>query len=97
MTDSDTYPLSSRALEVFGERHQFLALSEELAEASAAVSRLLNNKGDNLDLVSELVDVESVIASVRYLLAKEEVWSEIRAEKRAKLRFAIQHKRKTDL
>lgn len=79
------YPLAARALATFGERRQLLALVEELAEAGAAVSRLLNEKGDRREVVAEIVDVESVVASLRDVLAEPGEWGLMRQGKRAKL------------
>lgn len=83
--DDQRYPLAPQALAAFGERRQLLALAEELAEASAAVSRLLNEKGDYAEVLTEIVDVESVTASVRDLLGTPETWDLVRQQKRAKL------------
>lgn len=82
---SELYPLAPRALAVFGEQRQLLALAEELSEASAAVARLLNDKGDRAEILAELVDVESVTASLRDVLGDPQEWDRVRAEKRAKL------------
>lgn len=81
----ERYPLALDALAAFGERRQLLVLAEELAEAAAAVSRLLNEKGDKIEVLTELVDVESVTASLRDVLGSAEAWDRVRLEKRAKL------------
>lgn len=81
----DRYPLAKAAFDAFGERAQLLALAEELSEASAAVVRLLNGKGDRNEVLTELVDVESVTASLRDTLGDDSAWYRVRIEKRGKL------------
>lgn len=85
MSDADRYPLAPQAFAAFGERRRLLALAEELSEASAAVARLLNEKGDRAEVLTELVDVESVTASLRDALGSPEAWDMVRIQKRAKL------------
>lgn len=85
MKIDESYPLAKKALEAFGEDVQFLALIEELGEAAAAVARYKNGKGDIQDIRSEIVDVESVVASLRDILGHPQAWVEMRALKRAKL------------
>lgn len=88
-------PLSSprtpqeEALLKFGPRKQLLALAEELSEASAAVSRLLNAKGDKAALRDEIVDVQSVVASLDTWLGSDDEWREARKKKENKLRQVL--------
>lgn len=74
-----------RALETWGLKAQLMALVEELAEATAAASRVLNQKGTYVELVEELVDVESLRLSVETSIGTPEDWEAIRQKKRAKL------------
>lgn len=80
-----------QALDRWGSRRQLLALAEELSEASAAVVRLLNAKGEKRDVLEELVDVESVTESLRRWLGPAEEWAAVRDRKRAKLAAALEH------
>lgn len=88
----ERYPLASQALAAFGERRQLLALAEELSEAYAAVARMLNEKGGRREVLIELVDVESVTASLRDALGPWSDWEAVRAEKRAKLAAVLARK-----
>ena len=82
--------MQARALRVFGVQAQLLQLAEELSEAAAAVARLANGKGDSWDAIEELVDVESVVASLRDHLGTPETWAGIRSVKEDKLREVLE-------
>lgn len=79
------------ALEAWGREAQFRALMEELCEAAAAVSRLLNGKAHEGQVLEELVDVASLQASLYYELGTETMWEAMRQKKRAKLLAKLPH------
>lgn len=78
--------LHERALAAFGYHGQLVALAEEAGELAAACCRLVNAKGGHEAVVEEAVGVESVLASIRDLLAAPSQWAEVREAQAAKLR-----------
>lgn len=79
-------PLYERALENFGFEGQIIALAEEAGELAAACCRLINRKGGMGAVVEEAVGVESVLASIRDLLASPTQWEDTRKSQSEKLR-----------
>ncbi|WP_263063012.1 nucleoside triphosphate pyrophosphohydrolase family protein [Dickeya dadantii] len=64
-------PLNNRsslyqlALQKFGPESQLLKLIEEAAELAAAASRNVNGPGNEVDMASEMADVEIMIEQFR--------------------------------
>jgi len=79
----------AEAYERWGFDAQLHALGEELSEASAAIHRFYARKGSLERVMEELVDVESVLDSLRDALASDEDWGMMRQEKRRKLRAKL--------
>lgn len=52
----------------WGERAQMIVALEELAECSVAIAKKLNGKlKDNMDLITEIADVEIMLDQVKWL------------------------------
>lgn len=81
--------LHRRAYEAWGFDRQITALGEEMSEATAAILRFFNGKGDLAEVREEMADVEAVLASMRDALGTDEDWSATRAKKHAKLRAKL--------
>lgn len=81
--------LQRLALKTYGADRQLLQLAEELSEASAAVVRFMNKKSDARPVIEEIVDVESVVASLRDHLADDVLWENMRKVKAEKLAFIL--------
>ena len=83
----------SRRSRCTGARSQCSGLAPSSSRSRRSSRRprpLANDKGSARDVVEELVDVESVIESLRDHLADATVWERMRATKRAKLARALE-------
>lgn len=75
--------IHQRAFETWGFEAQLLALGEEAAELAAKVLRYQNDKCILADVVEEIIDVESLVASLKPNIDAD--WEAVRQKKRAKL------------
>ena len=74
-----------RAFETWGVDAQLLALGEEAAELAAKVCRYQNDKCVLADVMEEIVDVLSLVASLTPNIGTGEEWDSLQQMKRRKL------------
>lgn len=62
------YQMIKKIAKHYGFKNQGIKLSEEAAELSAAMSKLLTGEGGRLAVISEIADVTIMIEQVQYLM-----------------------------